>query len=183
MTLVNVIYWVISIIAVFLYVLSVQFKEKKNILIIQIFASMCYLIVYLIKGIWATVLIEVLEEVKNVFFLYSEKHSKKIPLKMLFIFLLILLIISIWYYDGMLSLLPLIINILGFISTYYKNPKYIRRIVFVCGALWGIYNIYVGAYIIVIGNVLEMISAAISIYKFRNIDNNFDTENVIVESE
>ena len=40
-----------------------------------------------------------------------------------------------------------------------------------CGFLWGCYNLYVGAYIILIGNALEIISAIISIYRFKDIDN------------
>ena len=40
-----------------------------------------------------------------------------------------------------------------------------------CGFLWGCYNLYVGAYIILIGNALEIVSAFISIYRFKDIDN------------
>ena len=154
--------------------MSVQFKDKKNILITQVFASMCYLIVYVIKGAWSGVSIEVLEELKDVVFLNIEKKKKKIPFYILTIFIILLVTVSIIFYDGVLSLLPLVINILLFVSTYYKNPKYIRWIMLISGFLWGIYNIYVGAYIIVIGNVLEMISAIIAINKYKEIDNNFD---------
>ena len=38
----------------------------------------------------------------------------------------------------------------------------------ICGVLWGVYNVFVGAYIIVIGNVLEVISASISLIRFKN---------------
>lgn len=173
MTVISVIYYTISIVSIILYVLSVQFKEKKNILITQILASISYLIVYVIKGAWSGVAIEILEELKDIVFIKLEKNNKKIPIIVLIIFILLLIVVSIIFYDGILSLLPLVINILLFVSTYYKNPKYIRWIMLISGGLWAIYNIYVGAYIIVIGNVLEILSAIIAIIKFRKVDNNF----------
>lgn len=167
------VYYVVSVLSIFLYVASVQFKKKRNILITQIFASLCYLIVYVIKGAWSGVAIEILEELKDVVFINIEKKGKKIPIIVLIVFIGLLIVISIIFYDGVLSLLPLIINLLLFISTYFKNPKYIRWIMLVCGALWASYNIYVGAYIIVIGNVLEIISAAIAIVKYKDVDKSF----------
>lgn len=176
MTITSIIYYSISIISIILYVMSVQFKDKKNILTVQIFASICYLIVYVIKGAWSGVAIEILEELKDVVFINFEKRNKKnIPLIVLILFITLLVVVSIIFYDGILSLLPLAINILLFVSTYYKNPKYIRWIMLICGGLWAIYNMYVGAYIIIIGNILEMISAIVAIRKFKNIDDNFES--------
>ena len=65
--MVTVVYITISILSILLYVLSVQFKKKENILITQIGASLCYLIVYVIKGAWSGVFVEVLEETKDNF--------------------------------------------------------------------------------------------------------------------
>ena len=164
--IVNTIYIVISVLSIFLYVMSVQFKKKKHILITQIGASLCYLIVYVIKGAWSGVSIEVLEELKDVVFIKLEKHGKKIPSIVLYLFLLSLVVVSIIFYDGPFSLLPLVINILLFTSTYFKNPIYIRVAMLLAGIMWGIYNLSLGAYIILIGNVLEVFSAGISIARF-----------------
>lgn len=172
-TSVSIIYYIVSILSIFLYVISVQFKKKKGILITQIFASVCYLVVYVIKGAWSGVFIEALEQIKDIVFIGIENKKRKIPFYVLSLFIILLVLVSIIFYDGILSLLPLVINILLFVSTYYKNPKYIRWIMLISGFLWGIYNIYVGAYLIVIGNVLEIISSIIAIIKYRKVDNNF----------
>ena len=37
----------------------------------------------------------------------------------------------------------------------------------ICGFIWLIYNIIIGAYIIIIGNVLEIISATISLIRYK----------------
>ena len=77
--------------------MSVQFKKKKDILITQIGASMCYLIVYVIKGAWSGVSIEVLEQLKNIVFIKIEKKNKKIPAIVLVIFLSLLVGVSIYF--------------------------------------------------------------------------------------
>lgn len=166
--MINTIYIIVSILSIFLYVMSVQFKEKRKILITQIGASLCYLIVYVIKGAWSGVAIEILEELKNIIFIKIEKHNKKIPIFVLAIFLLSLVIVSIIFYDGLFSLLPLAINLLLFTSTYFKNPKAIRYAMLFAGIMWAIYNISISAYIILIGNLLEVISAIISIIRFKD---------------
>ena len=166
--MINTIYIIVSILSIFLYVMSVQFKEKRKILITQIGASLCYLIVYVIKGAWSGVAIEILEELKNVIFIKIEKHNKKIPIFVLAIFLLSLVIVSMIFYDGLFSLLPLAINLLLFTSTYFKNPKAIRYTMLLAGIMWAIYNISISAYIILIGNLLEVISAIISIIRFKD---------------
>ena len=77
MNLTEIIYFIVSILSIFLYVMSVQFKNKKHILTTQIGASFCYLIVYIIKGAWSGVFIEILEELKNIIFIKIEKIIKK----------------------------------------------------------------------------------------------------------
>jgi hypothetical protein len=151
--------------------MSVQFKKKEHILIVQIFASLCYLIVYIYKSAWSGVSIEVLEETKDILFINTEKKGKKIPFIYLALFIGLLFVCSAIFYDGPFSLLPLAINIILFTSTYFKNPKYIRWVMLLCGILWGVYNMYLGAYIILIGNALEVVSAIISIIRFKDIDN------------
>lgn len=168
---VNSVYILVSILSIFLYIMSVQFKDKKNILITQIFASISYLIIYVIKGAWAGVSIEILEETKDIIFIGYENKKKKIPVIILATFIFLLFVFTFIFYDGPGSLLPLIINIILFVSTYFKNPKWIRYVMVLCGFLWGCYNLYVGAYIILIGNALEIISAVISIVRFKEIDN------------
>lgn len=169
--MINYIYIIVSVLSIFFYVMSVQFKEKKQILTVQILASLCYLMVYLIKGAWSGVSVEVLEELKNIIFIKIEEKYQKIPKYILFIFIFMLCLVSVIFYDGLFSLLPLVINILLFTASYKKNPKYIRYIMLLCGILWACYNVFVGAYIILIGNILEVFSAIISIFRFKKIDN------------
>lgn len=164
---VKIIYYIASILSIFLFVISVQFKEKKNILLTQTFATVCYFITYLIIGAYSGCLIELIEQTKDITFYFYEKNNKKIPVFLLVIFVSTLIIASVLTYDGIYSLIPLIINLSYFISSYFKNPKYIRIVMLICGFVWAYYNLKVGAYIIIIGNVLEIISATLSLIRYK----------------
>ena len=164
----NIIYYIFAILGVVLFASSVQPKKKKDILGVQFFASICYMIAYIVKHAWSGVATEVVEQVKNLVFIQYEKKNKKIPFYFLIIFCFLLIIIAFITYNGILSMIPLVINLSYFVGTYIKNPKYIRIIVFCCAILWAIYNYSIGAYIIIIGNVLEMVSSAISLVRNRD---------------
>lgn len=164
----NIIYYIFAILGVVLFASSVQSKKKKDILGVQTFASLCYMIAYIVKHAWSGVATEVVEQVKNIVFIQYEKKNKKIPFYFLIIFCFLLIIIACVTYNGILSMIPLLINLSYFVGTYIKNPKYIRIVVFCCAILWAIYNYSIGAYIIIIGNVLEMVSSAISLVRNKD---------------
>lgn len=157
---------IIMIIAIMLYLMSVQFKKKYQILLIQIFSSMCYAIVYYFQKGYSAFFTEIIEQVKDIIFYPYAKKNKKIPVYYLIVFLLILVVIAIIFYNGPLSLLPLVINLLYFISTYYKNPKAIRVIMLINAFLWMIYNYSLGLYLLIVGNTFEVISALLALYRF-----------------
>lgn len=173
--LLKIIYYTVSVLSIFFFVASVQFKKKKNILLVQGFASMSYFIVYFILGAYSGCAIELIEQTKDFVFYFFERKDKIIPVTLLILFVGLLITASILTYDGIISLLPLIINLAYFISSYFKNPKYIRIVMLICGFIWLAYNILVGAYIIIIGNVLEIISAIISLIRYRDTKNDLKT--------
>lgn len=165
--MVRIIYYVFSILSIFFFIASVQFKEKKNILLMQSFASLTYIVVYAIVGALSGCLTEFVEQTKDLVFYYYENKKKKIPLILLIIFVALLFLIGVFSYQGLNSLIPLLITAAYFISSYFKNPFHIRIVMLVCGFIWIYYNISVHAYIIIIGNVLEIFSATISLIRFR----------------
>lgn len=157
---------VVSIISIALFLLSVQFKKKKDILIVQTLSSICYMIVYAILGALSGCIIELVEQSKNLVFIGYEKKNKEIPLYALLVFIFMLVIITIFTYDGWNSAIPLAIYILYFLSSYFKNPKHIRITMILCAMIWMVYNYTIGAKLMIIGNVLEIISAIVSLIRY-----------------
>ncbi len=167
MNYLNLIVNIVSVISIFLFIISVQFKNKKDILIIQTLSSICYMIVYFLLKAYSGATIELVEQTKNIVFIEYEKNNKDIPLLVLLLFIGLLIIITILTYNGLNSIMPLIIYILYFLSSYFKNPKTIRTTMILCAIIWMLYNYSIGAYLMIIGNILEIVSAVISLLRYK----------------
>ena len=74
----DVIYYVFSVLAVVLFVGSIQFKKKKDILLVQSFSSLCYVITYGMVGAYSGALTDFIEQIKSILFYHYEKRNKKI---------------------------------------------------------------------------------------------------------
>ena len=163
----KIVYYIASVLGVILFVSSVQFKKKKDILLVQLFSSICYGTAYFLCSAYSGFTTEIIEQVKDFIFYKYENNNKKIPLYFLIIFIIILIFVGMFTYNGIASLCPLFINLAYFISTYMKNPKHIRLVVFFCGFIWAFYNFTVGTYIFIIGNTFEVLSAAVSLWRYH----------------
>lgn len=166
--IVSVINIIAMILGVCLFISSVQFKKKKDILLVQTFASICYAVSYLLNFAYSGFITEIIEQIKDITFYIFEDKNIKIPLFVLIIFIISLILIGIFTYDGNLyTIAPLFINMAYFISSYFKNPKHIRIVVLICGFIWMYYNFSVGTYIFIIGNAFEVISASIALWRYN----------------
>lgn len=172
----KIINYIAMILGVILFISSVQFKKKKDILLVQTFASICYAVSYLLNFAYSGFITEIIEQIKDITFYIYEDKNKKIPLFVLGIFILGLIIIGFITYDGNIyTIAPLCINMAYFISSYFKNPKHIRIVVLICGFIWMYYNYSVGTYLFIIGNAFEVISASISIWRYNEKDKQLRT--------
>ena len=133
----------------------------------QSFASFFYMISYFIVGAISGGITELVEMIKDIVFYNYDKNNKKIPFIILIIFISLLVIIGLFTYQGIYSIAPLFINLSYFISSYFNNPKYIRLTVLVCAFIWIYYNFTVGTYFIIIGNIFEIISASVSLIRYK----------------
>lgn len=167
----KILYYIVSILGVILFILSPLFKKKRDILITQSGAAACYFTIYIMKGAISGWLMEILEELKNIILLTYEKKKKKVPFIIYILLILSLILVAIFAYDGLVSLVPIIINVIYFISSYFKNPQYIRYSILICAFLWIIFNYSIGAYLIIFGNAFEIIFALYSILKYKKSTN------------
>lgn len=172
----NFIVNVVSILSIILFIMSVQFKKKKDILIVQTLSSIYYMIVYALLGAITGCITELVEQTKNIVFIGYEKKKKEIPLIALIFFIFLLLLITIFTYNGWNSIIPLIIYILYFLSSYLKNPKHIRITMIICAIIWMVYNYSIGAKLMIIGNVLEVVSAIVALNRFKEQPNKKKTK-------
>ena len=157
---------IFGLFAILFWTIGIQYKKKEDILELQIYASLCYAIqFFLLKG-YTAMIIDLVAVARLITFYYKDKKYNEIDIKWLYIFIGIVIISGIFTYDGLISLLPVIIGIFYTYSTWVKNTKYLRIFYIVCAVLWAVYNIKYFALAAVIGNILEIISGIISMIRF-----------------
>lgn len=169
--MVNILVQAIGGIALIFWIFSILNKEKIKILKLQNIANIFYAIQYVCLGAFSALGMNLLSLVRGLIFINNEKKQKANSNLLIIIFSIITIIIGIITYNSWYSLIP-IVNTLGYsYSTWQKNTTVIRVIFLIAAILWIIYNLLVGAYIPMIGNIIEVISAIIAIVKFDILKN------------
>ncbi len=127
----------------------------------------CSTIEYLVLGVLSAASMNFVSTIRCYLFYRKKKERRKVPEVWLIGFISLLIILGIITYNGYLSLIPIIITIFYTISSYLKKAKWIRIVVLIAAFIWIYYNYMVGAYVVIIGNILEIISGTISLIRYR----------------
>lgn len=156
---------VVGILAMTTYAIVPQQKTRGRSLALQLLSSILYALQYLFLGALSAVASNIIGAIKNyVFYLYVKKN-KDIPVTILIIYIVILLISGIFTYTNILSIFPIVMSIICAYGAWQSNLKIYRIISVINAASYMIYNYSVSAYIGVIGNVIQFISAIIAIVR------------------
>lgn len=155
----------IGCMAISFWVISIQYRDRKNILLFQAIANSFYSVQYFLLGAYSACTMNLLSTVRC--FIFSKANNKTTKL-FNFLFCLIILFIGIFTYNGFLSLIPPIITIFYTISSSTHNNMWNRLTVLLAAFVWIFYNYKVGAYITILGNIFEIASGILSIVRFKN---------------
>lgn len=156
---------VFGILAIFSFSLSPQQKNKKRVVICQLISTIFYGLQYFILGAFSAVAINIIGAIKELIFYSYAKKDKDIPIKILIIYILIVILSGILTYTNIFSVFPVFLAILGTYGTWQKSLKRYRILVVVSVISWIVYNFVVGAYVNVIGNVFQLVSAIVAIIR------------------
>ncbi len=161
----NLLAQVILFIAFLFFISSIQMKEKRKLVFLQLIANLFYGIGYWILNVKTAVCMNFISVIRCIILYFTKK--KKPPIIYLFILISLIIIIGIITYQNLLSIIPICITILYTISTWQDDMKVIRYLFIIAAIFWIIYNLYVGAYAAIIGNIFEIISGIIAIIRFK----------------
>lgn len=149
------------------WISSVQVKKKSNILILQLLANVFYAMQYFLLGYFSTSLMNLVSIFRCFSFGINAKKNKENPLWLLLLILFIIYFLASIYCKTLLGIIPVFATILYTISTWQNNTKYLRYVFIICAILYIFYNFMIGAYVSLIGNLFEILSGVISIYRFK----------------
>lgn len=158
---------VLALFAILFWVISILLKNKKNILLMQVIANGIYGIEYLLLGAFSAASMNFLSFLRLLVYYFYALLNIKMPKWILFVFIALVLLFGIITYDGLISLLPIIITVL-YTYAFWQNNLNVARIIYIVAAIiWIYYNYEVGAYVGIIGNTLEITTGLISLIKYR----------------
>ena len=162
---------IIGILAISFWAISIQEKEQYKILFLQAISNLMYTIQYFLLGVFTASSMNFISFGRCFLFYRKKKYEKSISKSLFIGFILLLVVFGFITYDGYLSLIPIIITIFYTITSYMESSNFIRVIFLLAAFIWIYYNYSVGAYICIVGNVLEIISGVVSLIRFSNIKN------------
>ena len=158
---------VLALFAILFWVISILLKNKKTILLMQVIANGIYGIEYLLLGAFSAASMNFLSFLRLLVYYFYALLNIKMPKWILFVFIALVLLFGIITYDGLISLLPIIITVL-YTYAFWQNNLNVARIIYIVAAIiWIYYNYEVGAYVGIIGNILEITTGLISLIKYR----------------
>lgn len=153
---------IVGIFAIIVFAISPHQKTKKKVLIFQLISNLLYAIQYVLLNAFSAVATNVIGGIKNLIFYFYAKDEKEIPNKFLYIYILIIVIFGVFTFNGLISIIPILVSILYAYAVWQDNLKVYRIITIIGSISWIIYNFLVGAYVGVAGNVFQLISAIIA---------------------
>ena len=162
---------IIGIFALIFTMISVQQTKKRKILAMQMLSNFSYLAQYVCLRAWAGVAMTSLGLMRTVIFYYYDERNKNKSKLVLVIISFLIILCGVLTYDGILSLLPVVIALAYTVVMWQNNMKIFRILSFVAPICWLIYNVYVSALVATIASIFEFVSAVFAFIRF-DIDKN-----------
>lgn len=167
----NILAQIFGTIALLLLVISYQQVVRKKFLFLQIIANVFYSLQYLVLNAYSAVMTTFITIIELFIFHKDAEENKKTSILVLLIIELLLIIIGIFTYDGIYSLIPIFIACIFTYGNFQSNLRITYSIGIVVAFLWTVYNFVVGAYVSLLGNFFELFASLIGFIRILKLSN------------
>lgn len=158
---------ILGVIGLIFLLISLQINNKSKILLSRVISNVFTCSQYFLLGAFSAGFMSCISLIRcSVFYYYEDKKKKMTPTYLFVILLIVPVIISFFTFSDIFSIFPIICTVAYTYSMWQKNLTQYRVIAVVCSVLWITYNLHVGVYASLVGNVLELINAVIAIFRF-----------------
>ena len=155
---------IFGVIALIVWIISIQNNDKEKVLKLQFVATFFYSIGYLMLGAYTAASLTAVSAVRSLVFSRENKFTKS--LWSIIVFAVLIIVISVVTFDDVLSFIPAVITMSHCIAAWSPNLKDMRVMFIVCALGWLGYNFIVGAYAVAIGNIFEVIGGIVAMLRF-----------------
>lgn len=139
-------------------IISTQEKNKNKILISQSLFYLFFFLQYILIGVYSASILCIVSLIRNIIYYFKTNKLSYFIIILVLIIGTITGIYDINNYGLIIPFLPLIINLIYTYVLSKNNIKFIKKGFLICSIIWIIYNYFIGAYIGLICNILEMFS-------------------------
>ena len=154
----------IGVLAFCVWILSYYRKEVRDILIFQSASNALYFIHYLLLGALSGAYLSVIGILRNIFFLIFKKSKKIVG----FVFIIAYILITIVFYEGLHSLIPMFAGSIYIIYMLKDEKLSLIKGELACKILWITYNIFVHSYSGIITETILLVSCVVQIIKIKS---------------
>lgn len=152
-------------------------KSRKNIFLFLLFDNIFYFLQYIFLRAYAGAFTNVIGLFRTIIFARKGKNKILSTDYPLILVIMLYAIISIFTFDGILSLFPAAASIIYAIVLWQNDPKKIRFGSSIMLLMWFIYNVIVKAYVGAITELVLFISSIIAIIKIDFVDEKKEKKN------
>ena len=157
---------IFGILAVISFLLSFQFKTRRNIIAVNLTSRILYIIQYILLGAFSGAVLDFSGFVLSFFARYKEKEFASKHFYLIIAGVIILLTsIGLCFYEDIFSLFAILGIIFEIVALWLTKEKNIRILSLISAPFWLIYNLKNMAYGSVLGNILVMISIAVAMIR------------------
>lgn len=162
----NLVAQIISFLAVVLNIVSMQFKNKENIIKAFLAIGIMFTLTFLLLGAYSGAVVAFFTFIQTFINYKIEKKNKRIPKRLVTVYLIISIILGIVFFKVYSDLLPIIASVLYTLSIVPKKEKYIRILTLFNVIAWVAYDTIIGIYFAAILNVFLVLSTLIAIIRY-----------------
>ncbi len=152
--------------ALFFSVLAFQKKDRKSILILQSISLFLFFIHFWFLAAYSGALMNLIGVFRNLVFERKNKSKWAESIYWLYFFICISLLCLLYFWQGFISLLPVVGLIFGTIGVWKNNPKEVRFFMFLTVFAWLAYSILVHSFSGVVTQIVIGSSLLIGIFRF-----------------
>ena len=155
-----------GILVIIANVLSMQMKNKKQIILMFILANLFSAINFILLQSYSGAVICFFAIIQTFINKIFENKQQQVPKIIIGIYIVISIILGVITFNNIIDILPMICSVLYTLTIIQEKEKNIRRISLVNIILWIIYDIVCQAYTATISDLLMTISTIIGMYRF-----------------
>lgn len=158
---------ILGILAVVTFLLSFQFKKRRNIITVNVISRCLYITQYILLGAFEGAVLDFSGAVSSVIASHKEKSFIKKHLKLIIVLINIVIVgAGIALYENIYSIFAIVGIVLEVGALWITEEKKIRRLSFWAAPFWFVYNFMNRAYGSALGCVLVMISIIIATLRY-----------------